>query len=81
MPEPLNKSESERVNGEEETLDFDKPDFMFLPQGNHEWRQQGTYLVCKSCEIQHAVWIGTEKIMVGLNDKGQPILKKKDGLS
>jgi len=54
---------------------------MFLPQGHHEWRQQGTYLVCKSCEIQHAVWIGTEKIMVGLNDKGQPILKKKDGLS
>jgi hypothetical protein len=59
---------------ETETLDFTKPDFVFIPKGNCTWRQQGNYLVCKSCEITHASWIGPDKIMVGINEKG-PILK------
>lgn len=63
-----------------EVLDFDKPDFSFIPKGNHAWRQQGPYLVCKSCEIQHATWVGTEKLMVGIDRKGQPILKVRKEL-
>jgi hypothetical protein len=59
-----------------EVLDFNKADFVFKPNENHSWRQQGPYLVCKSCEIEHAVWIGMNKQIVGLNKKGQPILKK-----
>jgi len=59
-----------------ETLDFNKPSFVFNPNENHEWRQKGPYLVCKSCELEHAIWIGMKKQMVGINDKGQPILKK-----
>ena len=62
----------------EEVLDFNKPTYSFVPKGNHDWRQQGPYLVCKSCELQHAVWVGMEKIMVGINKEGKPILKKRD---
>ena len=61
----------------EETLDFTKPDYVFLPKGRHTYRQQGYYLVCKSCEIAHAVWIGSTRIMVGEEEDGTPILKKR----
>jgi hypothetical protein len=62
---------------ENETLDFTKPDFTFTPQGTHIWRQSGYYLVCKSCDIEHAVYIGANKIMVGLQEDGSPILKTR----
>jgi hypothetical protein len=62
---------------DEEVLNFDKPDFSFIPSGDHRWRQQGPYLVCKSCELQHAVYIGSDKIMVGLDGNGKPILKNR----
>lgn len=65
MSEPLN-----------EALNFDNPSFVFKPNEQHDWRQQGPYLVCKSCEIQHAVYVGMKKRLVGLDDKGQPILEK-----
>ena len=73
-----NKEEEKDVS-ESEVLNFDKPEFTFIPKANHEWRQQGYYLVCKNCEIEHAVWIGQEKMMVGLDEKG-PILKPRKEL-
>jgi len=76
--EGLKKSngEAEEAIKEEfnEELNFDKPDFIFLPKGNHHYRQEGYYLVCRSCELTHATYIGAEKIMVGEKD-GQPIIK------
>lgn len=74
--EPVNKEEKE----EEELLNFEKPDFIFIPKGRHEWRQQGYYLVCKSCDLTHAVYIGQKKIMVGIDKDGQPILKDRKEL-
>lgn len=64
-------------DSETDVLDFSKPDFVFIPKGNHTYRQNGPYLVCKSCEIQHATWIGIDRIMVGVTSKGEPILKKR----
>lgn len=63
---------------ESEQLNFNNPQFEFIPKGNHLWRQQGPYVLCFSCELQHATWIGMEKMMVGINEQGQPILKKRD---
>jgi len=60
-----------------EELNFNKPDFTFIPEGRHTYRQEGGYLVCRSCELHHAVWIGMEKQMVGEKEDGTPILKKK----
>ena len=61
---------------EGEIFDFNKPDFQFIPKGNHEYRQQGPYLTCKSCDLEHAVFIGVDKHLVGFDEKGQPIVKK-----
>lgn len=73
--------ENLRENKEEfEVLNFDNPDFKFTPSGNHIWRQRGCYLVCLSCELQHAVHIGMEKRMVGVTKNGDPILKKIEDL-
>ena len=59
---------------ENETL---QEGYTFKPQGHHEYRQHGPYLVCKSCEIQHAIWIGIDKILVGFDEKGEAIVRKK----
>jgi len=69
--------ETNHEDQEKETLDFEKPDFVFSPKGIHTYRQQGGYLVCKSCEIQHAVWIGMDKILVGFDTEGKAIIKKR----
>jgi len=61
---------------ESEKLDFTKPDFQYIPKGC-QYRQNGPYLVCYSCELKHAVWIGMDKIMVGENENG-PTLKSRD---
>lgn len=72
----MDKNEEEiKDDGEHEILDFNKPDYSFTPQGNHEWRQQGPYLVCKSCELEHAVWVGIDRQMIGISEDGRPILK------
>ena len=52
------------------------PDFTFTP-GRHVWRQSGPYLICKECSLHHAVYIGMEKMMVGEDEDGKPILKKR----
>lgn len=72
-----NNKEQENNDVLEESLDFNKPTFSFIPKGSHEWRQRGPYLVCKSCELEHATWIGMTKIMVGIHEDGQPILKDR----
>jgi len=72
-----NEDEKTEDISEQEKLDFNQPDFIFRPKEHHDWRQQGPYLVCKSCDIEHASYIGINKIMIGLNEKGQPILKNR----
>lgn len=64
-------------DSEFEILDFNKPSFKFEPNEHHEWRQQGPYVICKSCELEHAIWIGMDKLLTGLNEKGQPIFRKR----
>lgn len=63
---------------ESEVIDFNRPSYVFKPNEQHEWRMQGPYLVCKSCELQHAVFIGMGKILVGLNGDGTPKLINRD---
>lgn len=76
--EMLTTASTETEEKEEtEVLDFNKPDFEFIPKGNHLWRQEGPYLCCRSCDCEHAVWIGMDKMMIGLGKDGQPILKLK----
>lgn len=66
-----------KKQNEEEILDFGKPNFTFIPKEYHEWRQQGYYIICKSCELQHAIFIGMDKMLTGIDKKGKPILKNR----
>lgn len=61
-----------------ETADLSKPAFTFIPKGRHTYRQEGPYLICRSCELHHAIWIGVNKQMVGEDKEGTPILKTLD---
>ena len=63
-----------------ETWDFNNPDFKFVPSANHDWRQRGPYLMCKSCDLEHGTYIGIEKIMTGIDENGKPIIKTRKEL-
>ena len=73
----LTDEEILNLKSEEKAYDFDKPEFVFTPKGFHNWKQEGPYVVCRSCEIEHAIFIGMEKMMVGIDDEGRPILKSR----
>ena len=78
QPKPSPEDQDE-VNSLEEDIVY-APDFVFFPKGRHTYRQEGPYLVCRSCELHHAVYIGMEKIMVGENENGEPIVKRRSEL-
>jgi hypothetical protein len=72
--------EEQQTNEKEEKYveerDLDKPDYIFVPKGNHGWLQQGPYLVCRTCDLTHATFIGVSRTLTGIDKDGQPILKK-----
>lgn len=42
----------------------------------HRWIQQGPYLVCQSCELKHAVYIGMDKQLIGFDENNKPLFRK-----
>lgn len=73
LTEPVNEQEEEIVQDAEELY---TPDFVFMPQGVHKYRQEGPYLICRGCELHHAVYVGMDKQMTGEDEDGKPILKE-----
>ena len=73
----LTDEEVLNLKNEEQPYNFDNPEFVFTPKGFHNWKQEGPYICCRSCDVEHAIWIGMEKIMVGIDDEGRPILKPR----
>lgn len=44
----------------------------------HTPRQQGPWLICVSCPMQHTIsWVGVDKKLVGIDEGGNPILEKR----
>lgn len=76
MQEKPKTNEDEEIEGLFEEYDFNKPNYIFLPKGAHVYKQRGYYLVCFSCELQHGVYIGPDKVMVG-EKEGKPIIKDR----
>ena len=75
----LRSLNNQMKDNEEPIVEVNKAVFEFKPNELHVWRQQGPYLVCKSCDLQHAVFVGIDRLMTGIDEKGRPILKvKKD---
>jgi hypothetical protein len=73
----LEDDDVEEVIPDSQKLNFEKPDFLFIPKGNCQYRQEGPYLVCYGCELKHAIWIGMDKMLMGYDEKGQPIIKPR----
>lgn len=71
------EKQSSEIDQKTEELDFNSPSFTFSPSANHEWRQRGYFLICYSCELQHAVFVGADKILTGFAEDGTPIMSKK----
>lgn len=68
---------NEEVKAEGEVM---QKEYEFIPSALCKFRQRGPFLVCTSCEIQHANWVGMDKIMVGEDENGKPILKSRSEL-
>ena len=50
-----------------------------LPQPQltgHQWRQQGTALVCQSCPFTHGSHLEPGYQLYGIDDDGTPMLRK-----
>jgi hypothetical protein len=73
----LTNEEVLNLKTEEQPYDFNNPEFTFIPKGIHQWRQEGCYVVCRSCDCPHAIFIGMEKIMVGIDEEGKPMFKPR----
>lgn len=41
------------------------------------WVQKGPYLYKKDAKLEFATYIGNDYVLVGIDDKGQPMLEKK----
>lgn len=64
----------EEVQDDGEVL---RKEYEFTPHALCKYKQRGPYLVCTSCELQHAVFIGIENMMVGEDANGKPIIKRR----
>lgn len=72
----VNKKENEEPEGE--VIDTSQPEYEFNPGlKGHDWRQQGPFLICQSCELKHSVYIGMDKQLMGIDEEGMPIIKKR----
>lgn len=61
---------------ESEVLDFNRPDYKFEPR-DCQFKQRGYYLVCHSCEMEHGIFIGRDRVMVGVDEQNRPIVKTR----
>ena len=83
MSEERTKNENERDSEDDEAskperyeVDIEKLSPMVSLHG-HRWTMQGPYLICDSCQLRHSFYIGMDKILVGYDESGNPILKKR----
>lgn len=77
--EPINNDEEEEIKVPEEG-EVLKKEYEFVPSALCVYRQRGPYLICTSCELQHAKWIGMDKIMTGEDESGKPIVRSRSEL-
>jgi hypothetical protein len=73
----MQNEESPNQHEQEEEGELLQKAYEFIPNGLCQYKQRGPYLVCTSCELQHAQYIGMDRIMVGEDEDGKPILKER----
>lgn len=67
-------SEDKEPKGDEYGINLDE-----LPQPQltgHQWRQQGTTLLCLSCPFTHASYLEPGYQLYGIADDGTPLIRR-----
>lgn len=76
----MNNDKKQEQNNDEEIKEEGEvmqTAYEFTPNAMCQYRQRGPYLVCTSCDLQHAVHIGMNAMMIGVDASGNPIIKKR----
>lgn len=76
----MQQEQSNQQNEEELEPESILNNISYFPEGNHIWRQQGPYVVCRECVLHHANFIGIDKIMIGEDEDGKPILRDRTSI-
>lgn len=74
-PETL-KQDEEKPFHEEGVFDPNLKEKISLR--GHRWIQKGPWLECRSCIMHHGAHIGIDRVLTGTDDKGMPILAKRN---
>jgi len=70
MEQPDNLPEQEPPYHDEGQVDFDLASKIKLT--GHDWKQRGNMIVCASCPLRHASYIGMKWLLVGIDENGMP---------
>lgn len=71
----LKKQKIKEFNKEDWKPLEDVEEFKNTLQG--KWIQQGPYIINTSSSLDYGIYVGMELILVGVDDRGQPILKSR----
>jgi hypothetical protein len=76
-------SREERKKKSQEKWEESKKDWKELTEEFYEnklegkWVQKGPYLYKKDAKLEFATYIGNDYVLTGIDENGQPMLKKK----
>ena len=70
----MNEEEIPPVEAEGEVL---QEQYKFVASGC-QWRQRGSFIVCVSCELQHAHHVGMQVLLTGMDEEGKPVLVDRE---
>lgn len=65
------KNEAQHIESDTRSLH----NFVRSDLSGHKWIQKGPYLICKSCDVEHGVYIGPDKMLSGYTEDGEPIIR------
>ncbi len=60
--------------------DFANSPHKFRLDKVHNWLQRGYYVHCTACPLEHGLWVGKDKLMVGIDADNMPILETRQDL-
>jgi hypothetical protein len=60
-----------------ETHEVDLSKLIPFTNSGHQWHQEGAYLICDSCMVRHAAFIGIDKVLKGFDEDGNPLIEKR----
>lgn len=60
-----------------ETQEVDLSKLIPFTNSGHQWHQEGAYLICDSCMVRHAAFIGIDRVLKGFDEDGKMLIEKR----